>query len=108
MDLTNLQLRDVVINARGAKTSACQTEKGEKVIFNLSDTPVYSPFGATTFGDEQQTRRTIEWSLNPEQRMFWDAFDAWAQTYIAKHSERLLKKQKTVEQVKECYKSPVT
>ena len=86
MDFTKLLLRDVSISARGAKTAACAQENGERVVFNLSADPLVSPFGACSFGDELQTRRTIEWSLSPELTKFWQTFDDWAVAYISEHS----------------------
>ena len=108
MDFSKLLLRDVSISARGAKTAAVAQENGERILFNLSEEPLVSPFGACSFGDEQLTRRTIEWSLSPEQVEFWQTFDDWAVAYIAKHSERLFKKTMTRDQVLSGYKSPVT
>ena len=67
-----------------------------------------SPFGATSFGDEVNTRLTIEFKLDEKQVEHWDAFDTWAIAYLVEHSDRLFKKVLTIEQVKEAYKSPVT
>ena len=108
MNFTKLVLRDICVSGRGAKSATCGQENGEKVTFNLSKDPVYSPFGANSFGDEQQSRRTIEWTLNAEQLQFWSKFDEWAIKYIQKNAERLFKKVMTIEQVKDAYKSPVS
>ena len=70
--------------------------------------PVLSPFGATSFGDEVNTRPTIEFKLDKKQVAHWEAVDKWAIAYLVEHSDRLFKKVLTIEQVKEAYKSPVT
>ena len=76
---------------------------GQPVIFNLGDreNPVLSPFGATSFGDEVNPRQTIEFTLDEKQEAHWKAFYKWAIAYIAEHSERLLKRPLTIDQVKE-------
>ena len=111
MDLSNLALRDPQISAKGAKT--CQlisTPKNEKVFMTLGSKtePLRTPFGATTFGDEEATRKTLEFSLSPEQHAFWQQFDEWAVNYLAENAARFFKKPLTKEQIREQYKSPVT
>ncbi len=71
MDASTCQIKDVVVSSRGANSAAILNSKGEKIIFNLTNDAIYRPFGASSFGDEQQTRRTIEFSLNPEHAKFW-------------------------------------
>jgi hypothetical protein len=70
---------------------------------------VTTPFGACTFSDEQQTRRTVEWSLGTAaMHEYFKRFDVWALKYLAANSERLFKKQLNEKQISEVYHSPVT
>ena len=110
-DYDSLAVRTPQINARGAKTAAVQAAEGKKAILNLGSKcqPTVSPFGATCFqSDTEQTRRTIEFNITPEQNEQWQQFDAWAVDYFAENSEMLFKKSMSPSQVRECYRSPVT
>ena len=97
------------MNNKGAKSARVEND-GQQMIFNLGDreNPVHNPFGATSFGDEVNTRQTIEFILDEKQDAHWAAFDKWAIAYLSEHSERLFKKVLTIDQVKDTYKSPVT
>ena len=103
-------IQDPQTNAKGARSGKVTAKDGNRFQFNLGskDQPVYSPFGATSFGDEFATRRTIEFSLSEEQEAEFARFDEWALQCITANSERLLKKTLSYEQVKAAYKSPVT
>ena len=62
MDLSALALRDVQVSVKGAKS--CQlitTPTNGKVQLTLGSKaePLRSPFGATTFGDEEATRKRL-------------------------------------------------
>ena len=46
--------------------------------------------------------------MTPEQDQEFLEFDAWAQSYIEEHSERLFKKKLNRSQIEEHYRSPVT
>ena len=107
---SNLILKDPQISARGAKSCPILNAQGDKVTFKLGSKsePVSSPFGATSFNEEATSRKTIEFNLTPEQEEQFQQFDEWAIAYLSEHSERLLKKKLTPEQVREGYRSPVT
>ena len=111
MDLSQVTLRDPVVSARGARSSQVRGQDGSKISFVLGTPadPVSTPFGASSFGnDAEATRKTLEFSLSPEQEKEWQAFDAWAIAMFAQHSFRLFKKIMTEDQVREAYRSPVT
>ena len=106
-----MALRDPQVSAKGAKS--CQlisTPQNEKVFMTLGSKaePLRTPFGATTYGDEEATRKTLEFSLSPEQHKFWQQFDEWAVNYLAENAGRFFKKELTKDQIREQYKSPVT
>ena len=105
----NYQLSEASVNSKGARS--CKLESnGSQVIFNVGDihAPTFSPFGATSYGDDVSPRQTIEFKLNDEQQKHWEAFDTWAITYVYANCERLFKKSLAQDQLRESYRSPVT
>ena len=110
MDLSQVTLKDTIVSARGARSSQVRGQNGDKISFLLgsSQDPITAPFGASSFGEAEATRKTLEFSLNPEDEETWQRFDAWAIGYFVKHSFRLFKRIMTEDQVREAYRSPVT
>ena len=108
-DFSQLQLAEPIVSSRGAKSSALSTN-GVKYVHTVGsrEEPLTSPFGASSFGDEQTTRKTIEFRIPVMWIDFSDRFDAWAVTYLTCHSERLFKKPLTLEQVCDGYKPCVS
>ncbi len=115
MDPATWIIRDPQINARGAKS--CPIEKSAppvgsdaKIRFFLGgrDEPSSTPFGATSWGDEVTTRKTIEFNISPEQEAKFAEITAWAHEYLAQHSERIFRKTMTVEQVTDSFRPPVS
>ena len=100
------QLQDTQTSSRGAKTCTLLSAKGEKIVFTLG--PTSTPFGAGSYGDEATTRKTLDLRVFDTESEFFKELDNWAVDYIAKNSERLLKKSLTRDQVKEHYRSPAT
>ena len=105
-------LKDAVISTRGAKSCPLENTKcpGSSVTLNIgtADSPVSSPFGATSFGDENTQRKTLELSMEPCHTPQWDAINSWAKTYIVENSERLFKKRLSKDVVQENYKPVYT
>ena len=83
LDTLNLwTLKHPVVSQRGAKSCPLTLEDGTAVIIQLGskDSPVTSPFGASSYGDEATPRKTIEFSLDPERAQAWDGVTS-AATY---------------------------
>ena len=110
MDLAQITLKDAQVSARGAKSCLVRGTDGQKLssVLGTAQDPISTPFGASSFNSEDTTRKTIEFSLSPEQEKSWDAFDTYILGYLAKHSYRLFKRIMTEDQVKENYRSPVS
>ena len=108
--LDNFALGDPIVSSRGAKSCTLSAGKDGKAIFTLGSrhAPVSTPFGASSYNDENNSRKTLDLRLNPEQDGDFLCFDEWAVRYITEHSERLFKKTLTQSQVQEHYRSPVT
>ena len=102
-------LKDPQISARGAKSCQLQDKDGKRVHFTLGSRlePCATPFGASSWNDENVSRKTLDFHLTDEQAAEFDAFDVWAKGYLAEHSERVFKKKLTEEQVAQHYRSPV-
>ena len=100
------QLQDTQTSSRGAKTCTLLGDNGEKLLFTIG--PTTTPFGAGSYGDEVTARKTLDLRVNDAEYEFFNQLDNWAVDYIAKNSERLLKKRLTRDQVREHYRSPVT
>ena len=111
MNTANFELKDPQISTRGAKSATLIKGKdNEGVFLSLGSklNPVKTPFGATSFNDEAATRKTIEFTLSPDQQTKFQDFDKWAIAYLSKNSDRIFKKSLNQEQIKDLYKSPVT
>ncbi len=106
---SQLQLAEPIVSSRGAKASAL-SNGGVKFAHTIGsrDMPLTPPFGASSFGDDVTTRKSIEYRIPKCWVEFFDLFDAWAVTYITCHSERLFKKSLTLEQVRDGYKPCVS
>ena len=59
-DFSQLQLAEPIVSSRGAKSNAL-SNTGVKFVHTVGsrEEPHTSPFGASSFGDEQTTRKTI-------------------------------------------------
>ena len=101
MNTTNFELKYPQISTRGAKSCTLIKGKDDGVFLSLGSklNPAKTPFGATSFNDEAATRKTIEFTLSPDQETQFQDFDKWAIGYLSKNSQ---------EQIKDLYKSPVT
>ena len=110
METKTWQLKDPTISAKGAKSCALIKTPNDKVFFTLGSKtdPLRTPFGATSYNDEKATRKTIEFTLNPQQVETFKTFDSWAVDYLVKNSERIFKKKLGIQEVKGMYKSPVS
>ncbi len=104
MDFTKLQLAEPVVSSRGAKSCALSKDNAKFILtVGYRESPLTSPFGASSFSDETTSRKTIEYRLPPTWVDYFDAFDSWAVTYLTCNSERLFNKPLTIEQVRDSY-----
>jgi hypothetical protein len=109
MDFTKLQLAEPVVSSRGAKSCALSNDNAKFILtVGSRESPLTSPFGASSFSDETTSRKTIEYRLPPTWVDYFDSFDSWAVTYLTCNSERLFGKPLTIEQVRDSYKPCVT
>ena len=106
--LKDWTLDEPVTSTRGARYlplkwlgSSVTTQLGTK------DCPVRSPFGASCYGDESSTRKTLEFSVEPETVQEWEEVTKWARNYLVENSSRLFKKTMSKESIAENFQAPV-
>jgi hypothetical protein len=100
-----LALADPAINARGAKSCAL-TSAGTKHVINIGsrEEPLATPFGASSYGEEQTDRKTVDFRLTAPSLAYFLALDEWCIQYVANNSERLFSKKYSLEQCRDNYK----
>ena len=88
-----LALADPAINARGAKSCAL-TSAGIKHVINIGsrEEPLSTPFGASSYGEEQTDRKTVDFRLTAPSLAYFLALDEWCIQYVADNSERLFQR----------------
>ena len=106
-----LQLDEVIVSKAGAKRAQLRTADGKDVIFQ-PPCLLNAPFGPSSFDKDPEARRQAleirTWEGDPEGPLLEQYFrelDAWALQYLSAHSERLLKKKLSPEQVAVGYTS---
>ena len=102
-------LKDPQTSARGARTCQLLDKDGKRIHFTLGSRsePCTTPFGASSWNDENASRKTLDFHLTDEQASEFQAFDTWAIGYLSENSERSFNKKLTPEQVTQNYRSPV-
>jgi len=106
--LSQWTLKDPIVSQRGAKSCPLTLDDGTAVIVHLgsTDAPVTSPFGASSYGDEASVRKTLEFSLDPDQVQAWDAVTNWLHGYLLANAERLMKKRLSADTIRENLRPP--
>ena len=106
--LNEWSLKDPIVSQRGAKSCPLARDDGTAVIVQLGsvDAPVSSPFGASSYGDETSVRKTLEFSISPEQAQFWEGVAEWLRGYLLENAERLMKKRLSKDTIGENLRAP--
>jgi hypothetical protein len=103
---------DVICTSRGSKIANLKCDDGNKCAYTPPTDHVRIPFEPSTF-DKDPTARRLNLVLECDEELQAEikAFDAWIIQYLTEHSERILKKTMTAEQVaagySSCLKAPV-
>ena len=99
------QLSDVVMSARGSKTSRLRTSDGTDVVYSTANNGLSAPLGPGNFDkNAPATRVNLAARLDDEDALaFFDGLDERAVTYISDNAERLFKRPMTPEQVTSGY-----
>jgi len=105
-DYNSWQVEDVYVTPKGAKICRISDLGGSECTWK-PEPHMLAPFGPSSFDkDPKAKRQNLDLVLaDPAVREQVAALDLWALGYITAHSERLLKKPMTEEQVKSGYSS---
>ncbi len=110
--LPQWSIDDVICTSRGSKIANLKCDDGNKCAYTPPTEHVRIPFEASTFDKDPTARRlnlVLECDIELQDEI--KSFDAWAIQYLTEHSERILKKTMTSEQVaagySSCLKAPV-
>ena len=103
---------DVICTSRGSKIANLKCDDGNKCAYTPPTDHARIPFEPSTF-DKDPTARRLNLVLECDEELQAEikSFDAWIIQYLTEHSERILKKTMTAEQVaagySSCLKAPV-
>ena len=104
--MANLSLSALHLYSRGNKT-ATLLDGTQRLVQTFAE-PARCLFGPSNFDkDESAARQGIPFELTQEMSEFFTKLDVWAKQYIEEHSERLLGKVLTKDQVEAAYVSCV-
>ena len=79
------------------------TADGERVFITPSAVPLKMPFGPGNFDKTPAVRQNLDFRCTPELFEYFTALDTWMKDYLMCHSERIFKKQLTIEEVNSGY-----
>ena len=99
-----LSIAPVIVNGRGNRTAALLNNK-ERYFVTFTE-PANCLWPPSNFDkDETANRMCIHFEPTDELRSFFLEFDQWAVNYLTEHSERLLGKKMSQEQIESGYHS---
>ena len=101
-------LADATISGRGAKTCSFSASGAKHVLtIGSRGEPLSTPFGATSYGEEQTDRKTVDFRLTAPHLAYFTALDEWCIQYVFDNSERIFSKKYSLEQCRDNYKPSI-
>lgn len=99
---TKFSIADTIANSHGRKSAKVLPQP----LLHQTTLPQGTPFGPSTFEKGgSSSRLTLDIRCDdPECLAFFTKLDEWAPQYLAEHSERILGKQMSLEQVRSSYR----
>ena len=113
MDIPSFaQILDPQVSARGAKYALIDTNKlhGDgKLRLKIGDKtiPSSSPFGISTFNNDDATRKNIEFTISPSDEAKINSIYKWTIEHLASKPEKFLKKPVSKDELLELFKHPI-
>ena len=101
---TDIRIEDVKTTQNGAKVANIKGGDGDALVY-LPDEFLSIPFDPSTFVESDSLRKDLAINITDAMRKELARLDAVLMVYISEHSERLLKKRLTLEQVRASYSS---
>jgi hypothetical protein len=108
IDTANLSIDDTITTTRGSKIARIREGKDKNCIY-MPNSQLRVPFAPSSFDAANKTgnmRLNLQLSIEDADTLReLEKFDRWIVEYLAEHSERLLKRKLTKEQVQSSYLS---
>ena len=103
--VANIVIHDAKTTQNGTRVAGVKTEEGELVY--LPDEFMAIPFNPSTFLEADSTRKNLLVTISEPLQKEFARLDVRVMVYLTEHSERILKKHQTLEQVRSNYVSCV-
>ena len=107
------RIADPQVSSRGAKYALIDNNKlhdGDgkiRITIGTKDNPSTTPFGASTYNNDDATRKNIEFVVTPEEEDKINSMYAWAIVQLAARPETFFKKLLTKNEIMELFKHPI-
>ena len=106
MAFATWSISDQQVTPKGAKMAAI-TADGDRAFITPSAEPLKMPFGPGNFDKTPAVRQNLDFRCTPQVLEYFAAMDTWMKDYLMCHSERIFKKQLTIDEVASGYHSCV-
>ena len=113
MDIPSFaRISDPQVSSRGAKYALIENNKlhGDgkiRITIGSKDNPTSSPFGVSTYNNDDATRKNIEFVVTPEEEAKVNSMYMWAIDQLAAKGEKFFKKQITKNEIIDLFKHPI-
>ena len=96
VNFDNWHISEITTNSRGARSAAISEQHAgvtKPIVLQLTpmSDPLQTPFGISSYGQEETTRKSLELRCTPALEQFLRSLDDWAKAYMAEHADRLFK-----------------
>ena len=96
VNFDNWHIGDIQTSNKGAHNAAISDMRGgvaKPIVLQLTpmSEPLCTPFGITSFGQSETTRKSLELKHTPALKEFLHNLDDWVNAYLAEHAYRLSK-----------------
>ena len=103
MAFSTWSISDQQVTANRAKMATI-TASGERIFITPTAVPLKMPFGGPgNFDKTPAVRQNLDFRATPELFEYFTALDTWMKDYLMCHSERIFKKQLSVEEINSGY-----
>ena len=113
MDIPSFaRIADPQVSTRGAKYALIDNNKlhGDgkiRITIGSKDNPSTTPFGASTYNNDDATRKNIEFVVTPEEEAKVNSMYMWAIEQLAAKPAKFFKKEITKNEIIDLFKHPI-
>ena len=106
------RIADPQVSSRGAKYALIDNNKlhGDgkiRITIGTKDNPTSSPFGVSTYNNDEATRKNIEFIVTPEEEAKVNSMYMWAIEQLAAKPNKYFKKPLTTPEIIDLFKHPI-